>query len=531
MKRFLGRLRSWARSRMGRSLVAFNVLVVFVPAAGVFYLDVYEERLLDAQERALIQQARLLAAAAAEFSDEESVGRVLAHLERRTEARLRVYDAGGRLIADSARGAEGASEHQSYAPALSRTRDRLMYRIGALVVDAADRLRAAVRWRPARRDAPKETTGEPGALAPELQDALAGRYGADTRATPGQRSLTLYSAMPIRRGDRVVGAVVVSQSTFRILQALYAVRLRIFEVVVASVALAAVLSIATAVRVVRPLVRLRRVAVNLAERRGPLPASFPGSARKDEIGDLARALQELTHRLDEHIRLLESFAADMAHEFRNPLASIRTAAEMMNQSADTTERERFLRLLNRDVDRLERLVTGVRDLARIDGQLESEIIEPVDLRALLGELTDGLRLRMPAASIDLRWIGERRAVVRGSRERLLQVFENLLTNALSFARRGTPVIVTVATDDSECRVTVDDSGPGIPEAHLDRVFDRFFSYRPGSDRREHLGLGLAIVRTIVEGYGGTVTAANRDGRGARFEVCLQRASVTQRESV
>jgi two-component system sensor histidine kinase ChvG len=145
--------------------------------------------------------------------------------------------------------------------------------------------------------------------------------------------MTLYSAVPIERDGGTVGAVVVSQSTFRILQALYDVRLGVFQVVLASLAVAAGLSVVAAVRLVRPLVRLRRLAIDLAERRAPLPAAFPGATRRDEIGDLARALEDLTRRLDEHIQLLESFAADLAHEFKNPLASIRTAAEMMAQSS------------------------------------------------------------------------------------------------------------------------------------------------------------------------------------------------------
>jgi two-component system sensor histidine kinase ChvG len=508
-------------------LLAFNLLVVFVPAVGVLYLDVYEDRLLEAQERAMVQQARLVAAAVTDVRDPASIERFLMRLERRTESRLRVYDADGRVVADSARVQAAASEEEPYAaPSGSGTRTRFLYRLGAAVAQTVDWVRAL------GRRAGRDEGTMPATPGPELRAALAGRYGADTRPTPGQRSLTLYSAVPIHGGERVAGAVVVSQSTFRILQALYHVRLRIFEVVLASVAVAGVLSVVAGTRIVRPLVRLRRLAINLADRRVPMPAAFPGSTRRDEIGDLARALEDLTRRLDEHIRLLESFAADVAHEFKNPLASIRTAGEMMAQSADEAERSRFASLLMRDVDRLERLVSGVRDLARIDGQLENEPQDAIDLHALADDVVGGLRLgARDADRISVRHAGRAPALVRGSRERLAQVLENLITNALSFTAPGTSVAVTVEADEGHCVATVADSGPGIPDEHLDRIFDRFFTYRPVEGRREHLGLGLAIARTIVESYGGSLSASNRPEGGAAFQVRLRRAHHAVPQSV
>jgi two-component system sensor histidine kinase ChvG len=505
-------------------LLAFNLLVVFVPVVGVLYLDVYETRLLEAQERAMVQQARLVAAAVSDIRNPASIEVLFARLDRRTESRIRVYDAGGRLLVDSARTLAAAAHEEPNAGAPpGSSRGRLLYRLGAAAAQVVDWLRAFT-WR--ARQEPTEQTGSEAAI----RVALAGRYGASTQPTPGQRSMTLYSAVPIERDGGTVGAVVVSQSTFRILQALYDVRLGVFQVVLASLAVAAGLSVVAAVRLVRPLVRLRRLAIDLAERRAPLPAAFPGATRRDEIGDLARALEDLTRRLDEHIQLLESFAADLAHEFKNPLASIRTAAEMMAQSSSVGERTRFASLLMRDVDRLERLVSGVRELARIDGQLETEPQAAVDLRALLGDVAGGLRLAGGGVErIVIRHVDREPAVARGSKERLAQVFENLLTNALSFTAPGTTVLVTLSTHGEQCAVTVEDSGPGIPEGDLTRVFDRFFTYRPAGNRRDHLGLGLAIARTIVEGYGGSISASNLPAGGAAFEVRLRRVAsvVTQ----
>jgi two-component system sensor histidine kinase ChvG len=277
---------------------------------------------------------------------------------------------------------------------------------------------------------------------------------------------------------------------------------------------------------VRPLVRLRRTALALADRRAT-PGSFASVTRRDEIGDLARTLEELTTRLDAHIKLLESFAADVAHEFKNPLASIRTAAELAATTEDAVERQRLLAMLVRDVDRLERLVTGVRELARIDTQLAHDALQPIALGGLLRSIVSGVELqgRRVALSID----GDAAPlVVRATEDRLVQVFENLLQNAVSFSPPESAIDVAVRTQAKLAVVQIADRGPGIPEAHLDRVFERFFTYRPNDgSRREHTGLGLAIARAIVEGYGGVIQAGNRDGGGAVFEVRLPLAGRSQ----
>jgi two-component system sensor histidine kinase ChvG len=513
-------------SRIGLRVLAFNLLVLFLPVAGILYLDAYEDHLLEGQERGMIEQARLVAAALSgrDVIDSSDAERFLAGLGSESDVRIRIYGRDGRLLADSRRVLRqppvegtpyGSSTHAG-------KRSRWLYRLGAWLVgirDAvADGWRRVVGRGPAD-DRPSSPIADP---PPEVRAALDGQYGAATRPTPGQRSLTLNSAVPIRSGNTVTGAVVVSQSTFRMLQALYSLRLRIFEIVLASIVLAGLLSALMSATIVRPLVRLRRAAAALADRRAPLSGTFNVGPRRDEIGDLARALDELASRLDAHIRLLESFAADVSHEFRNPLASIRTAAEMLVAAEDPTDRARFFEMLSRDVDRLERLVVGVRELARIDAQLAHEPATLVDVSELVRGLVNGLPPSgsQPRDSV----VCEGRPMVLASPDRLLQVFDNILANARSFAPDGA-VEMAVRGDGRDCHVTIADRGPGIPPAHLDRVFERFFTYRPQSPgRRDHSGLGLAIARTVVEGYGGTITAGNRPDGGARFDVRLPLAS-------
>jgi two-component system sensor histidine kinase ChvG len=494
--------------------------VVFVPILGVLYLDVYEDRLLDLQERAMVQQARLLAAAigGSPTIDVARAQDILSRLSRRNEGRLRIFDLQGTLIADSVDVAAAPTVDEagaSYAPSAVSARQRFLYRIGAALAGLRSRVASATdSWFRPRdlKDSPREADTEVAA-------ALSGRYGAATRRTPGQRSLTLSSAVPVRDADSITGAVLVSQSTFRILQALYDVRLRIFQVVVASLVAAAVLTTVAATTIVRPLARLRRAAASLAVRQRPLPNEFPGTDRRDEIGELARALEQLTRRLSAQISRHQEFAADVSHEFKNPLAGIRSAAETIEQSGDAAERARFIALMLRDVERLERLVSSLRDLARIDGRLEHGEAAVVELGVLLRAVAGAVRLPgHPSVQIDV-VAGEELRMV-GDRESLVQVFENLLTNAVSFAPEGSAVKVTMERRGQWCHVSVEDRGPGIPAADLERVFDRFFTYRPFEGRREHLGLGLAIARRIVENHGGVITAANRPDGGAVFVVKL-----------
>ena len=517
------RLRALLRrrpSRIGMRLFAFNLLVLFVPIAGTLYLDVYEDRLLETQERGMVQQARVIAAALSVGDlDQPRAQAVLSTLGDHGDARIRIYGRDGQLLGDSARfGPVAPPRATTSYPEPADPRRRILYRLGTYFVRARDWLFGAPqRWFGNARVQPT-SVADASSPPPEVRTALTGKYGAASRPTPGQRSLTLHSAFPVRQGDQIAGAVVVSQSTYRILQALYDVRLRLFEIVLLSMVVAAVLTRVASSTIVTPIVRLRRSAAAMATGRGELSGEFARVSRNDEIGDLARSLEELAARLDAHIKLLESVAADVAHEFKNPLAAIRIAAETISESTAEEERQRFHRMLLRDVDRLEALVSGVRELAHIDAELSADRRTTVDVAALLRTIVEGRQL---VSSVAIELHAPTKALrVAGSHDRLTQVFLNLIDNAAGFSVDGAPITVSAEVKGRECIVVVADRGPGIPPAHLDQVFDRFFSYRPDGDRHAHMGLGLAIARAVVTGYGGTIVARNRQGGGAEFSVAL-----------
>jgi two-component system sensor histidine kinase ChvG len=523
------RVRTWAarlargHTRLAARLFLFNALLVFLPVAGLWYLDAYEQHLLDQQERAMVQQARLLAAALAEFPDLSAIAdglgpqRLLDRLEQTSDVRLRIVAPDGRVVADSQRvpGPDGREDTgATSAPEMRVLRARWTYRAGAWF---------GRRWRSLTSTEVRPPAAEtilvgPGRIkAPEVDRAFAGSYGAATRlSSGGQRSVTLYGAWPVAREGRVGHVVLVSQSTFRILQRLYDVRLRMFQVVVVSLAVALAFTVIASLTIVRPLRQLRDDAEALVDHHGRRLRAFRGTARRDEIGELARALEELTRRLDTHLRFTERFAADVSHELRNPLASIRASAETLAVAERTEDRARFHARIATDIARLETLIAGVREVTRVDAGLEAEERRPIDLAALVRERTG------EGAGITLTVIGGAPIVVDASADRLGQVLDNLLDNARSFSPPGRPIEVEVGRVGAAALVRVRDHGPGIPAEHASRIFERFFSHRPdqADARQKHAGLGLSIARAIVERHGGALTGASHPGGGAIFELTL-----------
>jgi two-component system sensor histidine kinase ChvG len=509
-------------SRISLRLLAFNVLLVFLPVGGVLFLDTYERHLLTAQERTMAQEGRLLAAAieARDRFDGEDARRILVQLGQRHLARLRVVGLDGEVVADSSllgpRRENGEAE-MSPSEEPSSTESSFLYRLGSLPF-------RLIRGTSHDSDPGQDVDISSDLLArPEVQSALEGRYGAVTRISPPpRRSVTLHIAIPVRVQGAIGGVVLVSQSTGRILQALDAVRLDVFKVFLLSLGAAVVLTLIAATTIARPLTRLRQRAGDILDRRGRLRGGFTASSRRDEIGDLERALAELTRQLEQHLRSTEAFAADVSHEFKNPLASIRTATDMALEDVAPGERRRFLQMIQKDVARMERLLSEAREISRIDADLEIEERTEVKLDELLSALVDSFKLRNASSRVqfDLA-LADARVTVEASADRLTQVFENLIDNAVSFSPPSGRVTIALRTTEDSAGVTVADEGPGIPDEHNDRIFRRFFTYRPDEDAESgHTGLGLALVRAIVESYGGTISARPRSGGGTKMVVVL-----------
>lgn len=530
-------------NRISLRLLAFNLLVVFVPVVAFLSLGTYERQLLRALESALVQQGRLLAAALEDAGPglADEAARVLVALRQRSDARLRVVGADGRLLVDSATlgprladAAPASAREAAAGDAREDTRevaraaeraaeDTLLYRLASFPV------RLWRRWAAPPRP-PLETddfyAGASALRGAEVLDALAGRYGAATRiSTGGQRAVTLYSAIPLIDRGKVAGAVLASQSTYRILADLYDLRLDVFALFLGSVAAAAALSLLAAATITRPIRQLRDQARSVLDARGRLAGRFEPSRRSDEVGDLSRSLGELSRDLERRVGLLESFASDVAHELRNPLASLRSAVELAHAVDEPGERARLLESAVEDTRRMERLLAGVREVSLLDAGAAPEPEETVDAREAAEHVAEAARLARPGSTVRLRVEGDH-AAVRMPPGRLAQVVANLVENAVDFSPPGGLVTIAVTGDGGpppEVAIVVSDEGPGIPADRIGRVFDRFTSWRPDAVDGAHAGLGLAIVKAVVEGRGGSVRAQSPPGGGARFEVRLPRA--------
>ncbi|HVO40460.1 MAG TPA: ATP-binding protein [Spirochaetia bacterium] len=526
-----GRFRSLL-SRISTRLFAFNILIVFLPIAGFLSLGTYERQLLASLEGALVQQGRVLASALEDSgpSLDREASRIIIRLRQRHDARVRVVDIAGKLLADSSRlapasGRESAGGRAGESPPARAAQETFLYRLASLPVRLSRRvLRAPVP--PA--DSDEYYAGSDTLSGAEVLDALAGQYGAATRVSRGQQSVTLYSAIPIFGSARVIGAVVVSQSTYRILSDLYALRLDIFRLFLWSIATSAMLSLLLSATITAPLRRLRDRAQGILDARGRLTGRLAPLARRDEIGDLSRSLEALTERLARHVRLVESFASDVSHELKNPLASIRSAVELAQGEPDAGEQRELLAMALSDVNRMERLLDGVRDISRIDsgdGGGEAGGAAPettADVCQIAERVLEAFRMRMDGGRVRFSLLG-RSVPAAVTPQRIQQLIENLVDNAAGFTREGGRVLVEVRSEGPMTLLRVSDEGPGIPAEHAERIFDRFFSFRPGEDRARHAGLGLAIVKSIATGHGGSVRAFNLPERGACFEVRVPRA--------
>jgi two-component system sensor histidine kinase ChvG len=350
----------------------------------------------------------------------------------------------------------------------------------------------------------------------------------------------ITAAAPVQYYKHVLGAVLISSGSEDIERAVRAVRLSIIEIFLIALCVTIFLSIYLAGTIVRPLRQLAASAEQVRRGQG-VPLTVPDfAARKDEIGELSSALREMTEAIRRRMNAIEHFAADVAHELKNPLSSLRSAVETAVRVDDERKREQLFRLVLEDVGRLDRLITDISDASRLDAELSRDERSIVPLGPMLSTLVEFYRdnagPEAPFFALDLPGgSGSQQAQlpVPGSEERLVRVFRNLIDNAVSFSPPGGTIMVRAGRTGDMIRVAVEDDGPGIPEGKLTAVFDRFYSERPAGEHFGiHSGLGLAISKQIVEAHHGVIRAENRHDRhgrllGARFMVDLPGCAATR----
>lgn len=499
-------LRWSGRVSLTRRILAVNIFALLLLAGGFFYLDSYRVRILDNRTEQAMREARLIAEALQTVTPKLR-DPLIVQLAQDTGTRIRLFAPDGKLIVDSR--ALGKRNFQLLDPDKDDSRQRI-----ARFLDAGiDTVVGAVR-------APLYREHNEGHDWPDVRTAQSGHAAATVWRAP-DRTPVITAAAPMLDGAAVMTAVNARDITQTVRVERYRLSLVLLTVTIVSI----LVSLFLARTIVRPLRRLARAAVRvrLGRAREVVVPRLP--ARKDEIGMLARALSDMSLALRARIDATEAFAADVTHELKNPLASLRSAVDGLGHVKDPELQERLLSIVREDVHRLDRLITDISEASRLDAQLSRAKFEPVDVGTMIEGMVTQRRERGIERGVRIRFdrpAGER-LVVSGEGARLERVFENLIDNALSFSPDGGLIAIAARPLDGELEVVVEDEGPGVPEDAREAVFRRFQSIRPHSEAfGQHSGLGLAIARTIVEGHQGMIEVQDRKDRlsGARFVVHL-----------
>ncbi len=527
-----------------RRILLVNALPLALLVAGLLYLDQYQNGLLEAEVLALREQAKIYAGALGESAvrttdpaDPVLLPDLAKPLLRRLtdptpNAQAILYAADGQVIADSRvrAGAGGSVTTEPLPPAVDRgvflgtvehaydTLLNLLPHDQAVAVQVSPDA-AGADWQPDPKEVRISSPSDSRELPPYIR-----RQG---------HRLLITVAEPVERARHTVGIVVLTRAAREVDNALFTIRMSILSLTLIALVLTVALSWYLSRTIARPLLRLARAAHDMREGRGRAgTVSRRLLGRRDEIGELAQALSESATALWARMDAIERFAADVAHEIKNPLTSIRSAIETLRRIEDQGQQRRLLAIISEDVIRLDRLISDISDASRVDAELSRSVTGPVDVARMLAllaeihEATHDPEDGEPRMVLDAPAQGLPVMAVEG---RLVQVLRNLIGNALSFSPRSGTVTLRAAEAGVWVEIAVEDDGPGIPEARLESVFDRFYTERPAGEQfGKHSGLGLSISRQIVEALKGQISAENRRGPdgtvlGARFVVRLPKA--------
>ncbi len=527
-----------------RRILAINLLVLAVPVGGFFFLDQYEQSLINREVEALREQGEIFAGALGSGGVVVTPGvgqrleparssNMLRRLAAPTETRARLFSSAGDMLADTR--ALAAPRGRVHVEQLALPTTDLS--LTDIVVQTFE---FVVNWLPGRSELPayRELPQQSAADYEEVQKALFGQ-GFGAVRSDGDRGIIISVAVPVQRYKQIVGAVMLSTDSSEIEAGLRAVRLDIIKVSGVAFAVTVLLSLYLAATIARPLRRLAVAAESVRRGQGRQAEIPDFSNRSDEIGELSRDLRQMTSALWQRMDAIEHFAADVAHEIKNPLTSLRSAVETTARVTDPDQQRRLMSIILEDVQRLDRLISDISDASRLDAELSRAETETLDIGPLLSALVEveraNTRPGAPRVTLGLppeNTQGEDLHAV-GIEGRLGQVFRNVIANAVSFSPPDGRITCSAERHGDSIRVSVEDEGPGIPESKLDAIFDRFYSdRRVGINEREgtHSGLGLSISRQIIDAIGGRIWAENRRDAagtivGARFVVEVPAAHV------
>ncbi|MDJ0976941.1 MAG: stimulus-sensing domain-containing protein [Erythrobacter sp.] len=506
------RLSTTGRFALTARILIVNILPLALLGGGLFYLDGYRTQLINERFKLARIEAQITAEALAGATRERQDA-LLVQIGKEQRMRLRMFDENGALVADSFALDEPAFTFEN--------------------IEDDDWEQQLARWLDTAVDAIVSAEPVPDYVEPEAQQADAWPELARAREE-GLSQIGLYDwrdGSPVIAAAAPVGLNGATLLTVRnavdITESVRSARSTLGIAVLVVLAASALLSLFLARTIVTPLRELARAAVRVRQGREREVEVPRLPQRSDEIGLLARAVSDMTGALRQRIDAVDSFAADVAHEIKNPLASLRSAIESLPRVKDPALRHELTEIATHDVRRIDRLVSEISDASRIDAEMSRATLERIDLadlvRAIIGSREHRAENQNHLIELHTRGFA---AHVMGVGARLERVVENLLDNAVSFSPSDAPIEVQIDNDGECVTLTVSDHGPGIPEDAREKVFQRFHSVRPDSeDFGNHSGLGLAIARAIAEAHDGTLSAKARpDGQpGASLRLRLPSA--------
>ncbi|MCG6902067.1 MAG: sensor histidine kinase [Rhodobacter sp.] len=522
------------RSPLARKIITFNLLALIVLVAGVLWLNPVRDNLVLQREAGLIAEAHLIADVfEAQLPETAPVNLItgdgidvvstLAGLNLTLGMQVHIYDKTGVLVATTV----GQSAPMPMSGRDADGRSKLITDFLNTVWETLAGIFASQRTSTRKVD-----------VEQQLSTLLPGAMSGQTMARNGVASdggTVFFVATPILQGATAVGAIAVSSPSGEIDDLVRSEREQVLQMFVIAILVSIGLSLVLASTIANPLSDLAAAAEfggnSKSRNKSPARVRIPDlSGRPDEIGRLSGAMRGMVNALYERIDSNEQFAADVAHEIKNPLASLRSAIGTMRVAKREDQRDRLLDVIEHDVRRLDRLVSDISNASRLDSELVKEEEEPFDLMSMLTNLTDFLGNEAQEKGIEfIADMPSEPIEVLGLEARLAQVFVNLISNAVSFCEEGDAIRVWARRRDNRVLVVVEDTGPGIPEAALGKIFNRFYSERPEGQFGNNSGLGLAISKQIVEAHSGVIWAENirptdadltSDPLGARFVVGL-----------
>ncbi|GAA4006925.1 sensor histidine kinase [Sphingomonas humi] len=504
-----GRAMRW---RLSHRILGVNLIILLVLALALLFLDSFRNQLRD-ERRSQTGSLAELAATAVPKIGEEDVPLLLKDIGNATGARVRLYAADGTLRYDSWRGSQ-----PSY-----RLRDPSTQGRGKEAARALDRAFNFIVGERSLADFAEPAVDRVESW-PEARQALSsGQTVAEVRNAPDMTPV-LSAASRTTRGE----VVLVTANDRNFTRTVRQERTKLAAGLLAAALFSFLLSFFLARTIARPLRRLALAAhrVRLGRSREVNVPRF--NRRKDEIGLLARAVSDMSQALRQRMDSLDAFAADVTHELKNPLASLRSAIDGLDRIEDPALRCQLFDVVRQDVRRLDRLIGDIGEAARTDAELARAAFEPVDLGSLVGQICSGWEQRRLTGDVRIAFARPRAAsaIVMAEPGRLARAIDNLVDNAVSFSPAGGLVEVAVSAVGDDILIRIEDEGPGVPAAAREAIFNRFVSVRPDSDDfGRHSGLGLAIARAIVKGHDGEIDVTDRDDApsGARFTIRLPAA--------